>query len=180
MPEYRYSQLSSTSIRLLRLLPRETDLENLRCELFEYPLYNSDKSSRPYEALSYAWGSEDKPKTIIVDNQSFNVTQSLYTALIHMQDYSCSRILWIDAICINQAKYEEKTNQIPLMAEIYAKAIRVVVWLGVTEDNSDRALEAIRLASEKKSAKLSSLEDFQQPVIKLLQRQWFRRVWVRK
>jgi hypothetical protein len=181
MPEYRYFQLSlSTSIRLLRLLPSEKDAQSLQCELFEYRLRNSDKQSHPYEALSYVWGSEDKPQSIIIDNQSLNVTQNLHTALLHLQDHSFSRILWIDAVCINQTDSKEKEYQIPLMAEIYAKALRVVVWLGEAENDSDRALETIRLVGEN-SARLSNAEvEFeQQAILKLLQRPWFQRIWVR-
>ena len=35
------------------------------------------------------------------------------------------------------------------MAEIYAKATRVVVWLGEAETDGHQALEAIRIAGEK-------------------------------
>jgi hypothetical protein len=181
MPEYRYSQLSQPkSIRLLRLLPsEERDPKNLRCELFEYPLQNSDKLSYLYEALSSTWGSEDKPKSIIIDNQSLNVTENLYSALLHLQDHSFSRILLIDAVCINQTDTKEKEYQIPLMAEIYTKARSVVIWLGEAQHNSDQTLEAIRLAGEK-STSPSSTELSQQAILKLFQRQWFRRIWVRE
>jgi hypothetical protein len=173
MSEYHYSPLSPSSIRLLRLLPIGDNPKHLRCELFEYPLQHSDKSSHPYEALSYIWGSEDKPKSIAVNDQNLHITQNLYTALLHLQDHLFSRVFWIDAICIDQGNVKEKEHQIPLMTEIYAKARRVVVWLGVDEDDSNQALEEIRLTGEGATARLSS------PAIsKLLQRPWFERVWV--
>ena len=177
MSEYCYSRLFPTSIRLLRLLPSGKDPKPLRCELFEYPLQNSGKSSHPYEALSYVWGSEDKPESIIIDNNSLNITQNLYTALLYLRDHVCARIIWADAICIDQANEKEKEDQIPLMAEIYAKAHHVVVWLGEAEDDSDRALEIIRLTGEN-SARLSNTESTQQAVVQVLQRPWFRRIWV--
>ena len=34
------------------------------------------------------------------------------------------------------------------MAKIYSKVARVLVWLGETADNSDTALERIRIAAE--------------------------------
>jgi Heterokaryon incompatibility protein (HET) len=175
MQEYRYSKLSlPNSIRLLRLLPSEKDGKSLQCELFEY---RSQKPSHPYEALSYVWGSEDKPRSIIIDNQNLNVTQNLYTALLHLRDHGCPRVLWVDAICIDQANENEKEKQIPLMAEIYAKAHRVVVWLGEAEDDGDRALEAIRCTGEN-SARLPNVELAQPAILQLLQRPWFRRIWV--
>jgi hypothetical protein len=179
MPEYRHTPLSlPTSIRLLRLLPSDKDPKNLRCELFEYPLQSLDTVSHPYRALSYVWGSEDKPRSIMVDEQNFNVTQNLYLALFRLQNHTCPRIIWVDAVCINQTDEKEKEGQIPLMAEIYAKASCVVVWLGEAEDDSDRALEAIRLTGEL-STRLSNVDIFQQAIRQLLQRQWFRRIWVR-
>jgi Heterokaryon incompatibility protein (HET) len=179
MSKYRYSQLSlPTNIRLLRLLPSEKDTNILKCELFEYPLQLSDDPSHLYEALSYVWGSEDKPWSIIVDNQSLNITQNLHTALIRLQNYSLPRIMWVDAICIHQEDEIEKENQIPLMAEIYAKASRVVVWLGEAEDHDERALEAIRFAGEK-SVRLPNANISQKEILRILQRQWFQRIWVK-
>ena len=179
MSEYLYSPLSQLgSIRLLQLLSRKEDPKNLRCNLFEYPLRNSDNPPYPYEALSYFWGSENKPESIIIDDQNSRITENLYTVLLRLQYHSCSRIIWVDAICINQTNKEEKEHQIPLMAEIYAKATRVLVWLGEAEDNGDRALEVIRHVGGK-SAKFLSLELPHQAILQVLQRQWFQRIWVR-
>jgi hypothetical protein len=67
------------------------------------------------------------------------------------------------------------------MAKIYALANRVVIWLGEAADNSDQALEEIRVAgSGKKSSNSLSPEMIQQAILELLQRSWFRRIWVRK
>jgi Heterokaryon incompatibility protein (HET) len=52
-------------------------------------------------------------------------------------------------VCINQTDENEKQRQIPFMAEIYANAIRVIVWLGEAKDDGEKALEAIRFAGEK-------------------------------
>jgi hypothetical protein len=175
--EYRYSPLRPTSIRLLRILPSGKNPKPLRCELFEYPLDDSGKSS-PYDALSYCWGGEDTPKTIIVDNYRLHVTQNLYAALLRLRDHSCSRVMWVDAVCINQGDDKEKEGQILLMAEIYARANRVVVWLGEAENASHAALEVLRLRGDS-PAKLSNVNLFRQAILQLLQRPWFQRIWVR-
>ena len=176
MSEYHYSQLSQPkSVRLLRLLPSKD--ADLRCDLFEYSLVDSSKPSHPYEALSYVWGSEKKPKSITVNNQHLPITENLYTALLHLQDGPCARVIWVDAICIDQANKKEKSVQIPLMAEIYAKARQVIVWLGKAEADSDRALEEIRRAGEN-SATISSAESSQEAIRQLVKRPWFERVWV--
>jgi hypothetical protein len=88
--------------------------------------------------------------------------------LLRLQDHLCSRVIWIDAICIDQANKKEKEGQIALMVEIYAKARRVVVWLGEAEDEGDRALEEIRLIGEGVTIHLSNAKPFRQGISKLL------------
>jgi hypothetical protein len=46
------------------------------------------------------------------------------------------RYLWIDAICLNQADEAEKSQQIPLMGEIYQQADKTLFWVGI-EDGKD-------------------------------------------
>jgi hypothetical protein len=169
-----YSQLPEGSIRLLQLLPNDKESNDIECELLQYPLEKSERPSHPYEALSYVWGSEDKPKSIVVTNQNLNVTCNLHRALLQLRDHACPRLLWIDAICINQDDKREKEHQIPLIAEIYAKAVRVIVWLGDAEDDSNEVLEHIRLAVEA-SEKVSHTK---QSIIRPLQRPCFQRIWV--
>jgi hypothetical protein len=177
LSEYYYSHLSPSCIRLLRLLLCRNNLKHLRCELFEHPLQHSDKSSHPYEALSYVWASnKDRVQFITVNDQNLYITQNLYIVLLNLQDRLCSRVIWIDAICIDQTDKKKKEDQIALMAEIYAKARRVVVWPGEAEDDSDWALEEIRLISERAAIHLSNAKPFRQAISKLLQRPWFRRI----
>lgn len=89
-------------------------------------------------------------------------------------------MLWIDAICINQEDDDEKGQQVQSMAKIYAKASRVIVWLGEAAEDSDQALEEIRIAAVKQSTNLAINEtNHQQAILTLLERPWFRRIWVR-
>ena len=178
MLEDIYPPLEHGSIRLLELLPKDDDAEQLRGRLREYPLRSMEDLSHPYEALSYVWGSENKPRSIVIGNQKLPITQNLYAALSRLQYRSYSRLLWIDAICIDQTDVKEKERQIPLMAEIYANARCVLVWLGEAEDDGDRALEAISLARES-SLDLLQEQSIQESILKLLQRPCFQRIWVR-
>lgn len=58
------------------------------------------------------------------------------------------RVLWIDALCINQADRIEKTYQVGLMTEIYRNAWRSLAWLGEFEEDAvlkpNMTLEAYR------------------------------------
>jgi hypothetical protein len=180
MSQYRYSPLSlgRDSIRLLRLLPHEDEKADIQCELFEYPLPNSCKRTHLYEPLSYVWGNPEEKLPIFLHKHRFDVTVNLYAALSRLRNHSAERILWIDAICIDQANQKEKEQQIQSMAKVYGRANRVVVWLGEASDDSDLALEEIRIASSEKSINSPDRERIQQAVLALLQRPWFRRIWV--
>jgi hypothetical protein len=90
------------------------------------------------------------------------------------------RTIWVDAVCINQENEEEKGHQIQSMARIYGQANRVIVWLGEAADNSDRAVEEIRTAAGRQSTNSSNEKSIQQAILALLQRPWFRRIWVRE
>jgi hypothetical protein len=174
--------LQPNGIRLLRLLPTKEDSKNIQCELFECALRPSDGAARPYEALSYVWGSTLKPESITIVDQKrdrqFAITQSLHAALLRLRDHDIPRIIWIDAICIDQSNKTERSHQIPLMAEIYAKASRVVVWLGEEKDNSDQALEEVRLAAAGSLDLSKAPQPSRQVITTLLERSWFERVWV--
>jgi heterokaryon incompatibility protein (HET) len=178
--EFKYSSLSgkSDTIRLLRLLPGKDDGETLQCQLFEYNLQESDKATHLYEALSYVWGCSVISKFIIVNSQILGITRNLYVAFLRLRDRKFPRIIWVDAVCINQKSNNEKQQQIPLIPRIYSQATRVVIWLGEAADNSDKALEEIRRSGSKKSVNSSNDEGTKQAVLKLLERAWFRRIWV--
>jgi hypothetical protein len=175
---YCYSQLSLKShIRLLRLLPYEGQNTPIQCQLFDYSLGESNKRTHPYEALSYVWGGSTKPLSISIDEHNLAVTENLHQALLHLRHRFMERIIWVDAVCINQDNLEEKEQQIRLMPKIYAQANRVVVWLGEAADDSDRALDEIRIIGGKEFTN-SSNKMTQQAIIALLNRPWFRRIWV--
>ncbi len=182
MSQYRYSTLppGPGSIRLLRLIPDQDETATIQCQLFNYRLQGSGKWTHLYEALSYVWGSSDKPQSISIDKLDMPITANLHAALLRLRDRCIERVLWVDAICINQVDLEERGHQIEFMAEIFSKANRVIVWLGESADNSDQALEEICVAAEKQSTNSANRERRLQAILALLQRTWFRRIWVRE
>jgi hypothetical protein len=60
-----------------------------------------------------------------------------------------SRLLWIDAICINQADFDERVAQIKIMRQIYQSASSVVVWLGDDDGDGGTAIELLSRISQK-------------------------------
>ncbi|KAF7629578.1 heterokaryon incompatibility protein-domain-containing protein [Aspergillus flavus] len=185
MPAYTYRPLSEpTIIRILQVLPQSKETDRVECCLAEYSLADTGKAHH-YEALSYVWGNQDDPESILVDGDDFQVGRNLHTALLHIRDDQIVRHLWVDAICINQNNEDEKARQIPLMRDIYGHAHRVIVWLGNVADNSDLVFETIRLAGERALAgntcpqEVTPESEFHQAAcLELLNRDWFRRIWV--
>jgi len=150
------------------------------CRLFDYPLQELGEGTHLYEALSYVWGDSNNLRSISVDEHDLPITINLHAALSSLRDRFIDRIIWVDAICINQGDVEEKGMQVQYMAEIYSKASRVIVWLGEAENDSDRALEEIRLAADEMSSKPLVNKLAKQAILTLLQRSWFQRIWVRE
>jgi hypothetical protein len=82
-----------------------------------------------FETLSYRWGPEDAGKTIFTDGKMLRVRSNLHDALLFLRQKR-SLLLWIDAICINQADKVERSQQVGIMPHIYSRASTVLVWLG--------------------------------------------------
>ncbi|KAK0649698.1 heterokaryon incompatibility protein-domain-containing protein [Cercophora newfieldiana] len=125
---YQYHPLSpSTSIRLLYLLPR-------RC----WPRINGEPvavgelinfavdQTPPYVALSYTWGDPNARTPIFIGTSCFHVTNNLAVALSYLAEEENTLILWVDAICINQADDAEKNTQVRRMGPIYRSAAVVL------------------------------------------------------
>jgi hypothetical protein len=53
------------------------------------------------------------------------------------------RLLWVDAVWINQLDEDERALQVQRMGENHSKAMGVGVWLGEEDSNSTRAMELI-------------------------------------
>ncbi|KAF8859326.1 heterokaryon incompatibility, partial [Acephala macrosclerotiorum] len=83
-----------------------------------------------YEALSYVWGESDPPCWILCNGQRKSVTPNLGAALRRLRYKEKWRLVWIDAICVNQEDLDERSQQVMLMRNIYSPARRVIVWLG--------------------------------------------------
>jgi len=118
-------------VRFLKLLPG-LESDPIQCELIESEL---DKALG-FEALSYVWGDAKIRQKIECVEGEFSITANLYQALHHLRQPNSARLIWADAICINQDDIEERNQQVQLMRGIYSRASRVVVWLGL-EDGED-------------------------------------------
>ncbi|KAI4173796.1 MAG: hypothetical protein LQ346_008354 [Caloplaca aetnensis] len=163
MLRYQYQPLDpeAKTIRLMRLLPGS--FEDDICVSLKTTVLH-DKKIPKFEALSYAWGSKEDPAQISITPHSqsnllskwarilktgkrvdacLDVTQNLAVALRHLRSRKRKRVLWIDAICVNQQNLEERGHQVQRMADIYRNAKQVIAWLGPEGDNSALAMETL-------------------------------------
>ncbi|CAH0021308.1 unnamed protein product [Clonostachys rhizophaga] len=132
MAEMRESSLygdldaSVPEIRLFTLLPSPQPNAPLVGQLQVVSLH----STPPYESLSYAWGAPEFSEPIIINEQTLFVTPNLDSALRALRHEEKVRLLWIDAICINQRSPQERGHQVTLMRTIYSECERDLLWLG--------------------------------------------------
>jgi len=165
-------------IRLCRLLPSEDPNAIIECRLFNYYLPHEDVDTHLYEALSYVWGAKEKDQPILVDGKTLSIRENLHLALSRLRNRHLDRVLWIDAICINQEDLDERASQIRYMAIIYGKAKCVNVWLGDSTGGADLALEQIDLAADSSRAVIPMYAKLRDGLDELFNKEWFLRIWV--
>lgn len=135
---YVYTSLQPGEIRLMTLLPGNAR-EPIQCELNQItlPIGLETASDTPsYEALSYMWESEVSCGTYNPSDAAVHIgsarlfaRSNMLQALNRLRYSGESRVLWVDAICINQALISERNEQVSRMRHIYRQASRVLVWV---------------------------------------------------
>lgn len=141
--QYEAFDLETAGFRLV-LLEKGVQSQ-LRCQLWQ--AYLDDII--PYESLSYTWGSQSTLHEIIVDKKILSITESLHEALWHLRKPDEDRMLWVDALCIDQTNIKERGHQVDHMREIYGKADKVVVWLGYLSGNATKLKSAVTILEAK-------------------------------
>ena len=224
MSRFQYQPLNAqkSEIRLIYLLPGSAE-DRISIRLIQVPFVQAKKAQ--YEALSYTWGSTEDAQSILVrcnshhrsilgrlwqkkdgassddDWSTLQVTKNLAIALRHLRRPEKFRVLWIDAICIDQQNMQERSTEVSRMDEIYRDASRVTVWLGPKSFDSDLAMETLSLLSRHRrplganSGLFYILSGPNHPhplngdseaerearraaLVALLQRPWFNRLWI--
>ena len=204
MTPYHYQALDAEAeyIRLMYLLPAETSAD-IRVHLVHIRL--TKEYVPKYEALSYAWGETDTPEVIYVGQRggdTIAVTRSLYQALPYLRYKDKQRVLWVDAICVNQQNLKERGLQVERMGDIFSLADQVIVWLGPDDSTSGSAIRLLRTIASK--VEIDWVTSIMKPVSEddadwadrskahsyskqdvfaiytLVMRPWFERLWVQQ
>ena len=136
--KYHYWTLQEKGwFRLVVIEPSLDPQHQISCSL----IHQRIKDCAEYEALSYTWGT-DMPKTpILIDGGVTFVRSSLYAALKNLRLEKKARIIWIDALSINQNDISERNFQVSQMTEIYSCARQVIVWLGESDKYTNLGID---------------------------------------
>lgn len=192
---YEPLPVDGSQIRLVTILPG-IELEALRCTVRNFAL----TEDLHYEALSYAWGDPTVTSPVLLNGSEFEITTNLEAALQSLRYDDKERLLWIDAICINQHSISEKNAEVRRMHLIYRRAEQVVVWLGRETEPGDTmgVGSALSTAASALTVKLLEMlseakEEWDvvnvlhqtgdvslalQVLSKLFCRPWFLRIWI--
>ncbi|KAH7195604.1 heterokaryon incompatibility protein-domain-containing protein [Fusarium oxysporum] len=131
---FTYSPLPSNGwFRLLSILPSHDETSDISCELHHHELSTCPQ----YEAISYTWGNEDARERLLVNGTVFKVRPNLHAALRAFRQPHEAKLIWVDAVCINQQDQGERNRQVLQMNQIYSQAQVVDVWLGTANTTSD-------------------------------------------
>lgn len=131
-------------IRLLKLHPTAKHGKDgpLRCTLVHYALQGTNGETLEYETVSYAWGDPTPTAKIVVNDLTLLFPRETQKALRRLRLRDRPRLLWIDAVCIDQSNTVERGQQVAIMADVYRQGSRNLVYLG--EDNDGTAVDAAR------------------------------------
>lgn len=138
-PKYEYAPITTRATTRMLILHNGAYDDELTGHLEMTNL--DDGHLSPWKALSYAWGTQTTHTRIRIGQKFIQISTNLEHALRRLRNdeghdgepKQCMR-LWVDQICINQEDIPERSQQVQLMYRIYAKAERVVVWLGQDHD----------------------------------------------
>ncbi|KAI5357970.1 putative heterokaryon incompatibility [Septoria linicola] len=116
-------------------------------------------------------------------------------ALRHLALPDKTRLLWVDAVCINQSDDTEKSKQVQRMRAIYSQAASVIIWLGKANQDIQIMFEGLQRLQDLLSKEVHTIElakvlwptafksqnaraKAENGLQILLHRPWFQRVWI--
>lgn len=151
-----YKKLPSRDcIRILVVEPGKNH-DRIICRL---QLCSIRKGYPDYEALSYVWGSSKERIGITCNSKDTKVTRNLWEALQRVRLADRPRLLWVDAICINQGNTGERGHQVRLMSLIYRRASNVLIWAGRDENrHATSAFSLIRQIADNEGSHPDTLD----------------------
>ncbi|KAK5069398.1 hypothetical protein LTR51_008648 [Lithohypha guttulata] len=137
------TRTSSVNAHCQDLRRGEIRLLTIRSQ-FDFALEKVSLEDGPhFVAVSYRWGDVNGLRDVQINDHNVKLRQHVCAMLnqLHRQHHMIR--LWIDMICINQNDPDEKSEQVPLMGEIYSKAAKVYAWLGEADPETDLVFDVL-------------------------------------
>ena len=186
-------------IRVLRVQPGSHSEQV--AALVEHVSLEQTPVPTPYEAISYVWSVVKGTSTVSLDGEDVIVSAAAEEALKAMRYRDRERVLWIDAICINQNDLQERGRQVALMGDVYSKASQSLIWLGKADERTSKAIAGLETIHQQLSEETDGGRNFRKvlygkayifeystvplpegldfdAIKALFRRPWFRRRWV--
>lgn len=162
--------------------------DEIRVKIVHKSLSVFNLTNNGFIAASYVWGPPSEEHRILIDEKEFlHVTENCFKMLQRFRDLAKGRLLWVDAISINQTDIEEKSKVVTQMATIYESAVEVFAYIGEEIEGTARAFDLFKHAGGPLE-ELSGIPRHQHPdtpdgriaqaAHEVLERAWFYRSWV--
>ena len=135
----------------------------------------TDNNFPDYEAVSYTWGGEAGDSSLcrrIYIGPYWDIlhqTENRWHMLRFLRPRRGIRLVWVDALCINQQDLVERGDQVSKMEQIYRECQRTILYLGpdVSPLLGDRFPRHRELDQIDKDS-----------LTQMLRRRYFSRIWV--
>lgn len=182
------------------LIGDEIRVLDLKKGTHEMPLEGSLRKVRlsdhpVFEPLSYTWGDYDtvQPSDAKAEYEVhaalflwgtknyLDLTSNCAKALYRVRKPTTDRTIWVDSICVNQDDTDERSHQVDMMKEIYARAFTVLVYLGgeSADDGRSSDLAMSLLGQPDRLKNPHQLDECETTSLKrLFGRPYFRRMWI--
>lgn len=167
-------------IRLLEVLPGRPG-SRVTARLFHVSLDDAPH----FDALSYMWGAPRPTYDIKVMYRQERLTRypigrNLRKALDDLRFPDRPRILWADAICINQADHSDRERQVGLMRRIYSSAQRVCAWIDHKVVFTLDVFDDLQRLGE--GIEIEDIHDaeYWHPVADIFRNPYWRRLWIQQ
>jgi hypothetical protein len=179
---FAYQSLKHGYIRILQLQPgnKEDALEG------HLTVADINDISIIYDALSYMWGDPTPTDTVYLSGKAFPIADNLAAALYHLRYQEEPLLIWVDAICIDQNDFAERSTQVQLMRQIYKRASTVRIWINEpsVNENAD-AVTALQNFDEHYdkddlSKALGENPKFWEPIMPIFASPYWNRVWIQQ
>ncbi|KAF2830070.1 hypothetical protein CC86DRAFT_403393 [Ophiobolus disseminans] len=182
--------IDGVSIRLLHFSQPEDGVFVGKLQTFRLA------SAPRFYTASYVWGDTRESGTSIhLNTGSLPILPSLIPFLrmvTRHDDFHGHDWWWIDSLCINLTDGHEREEQVRIMAEIYRRSRRAIIWLGEEQEPGSNCTGAIEFLHTLATLQVAfngddqamrrSLEDPEfmsncAAISSLLFRPWWTRVW---